>query len=67
MALQAAVGGRRSDSKSPEGRSWCATELLKHAVFADPDNTGAKETPVSVFTQLGYGAADDRWCFAGTC
>jgi alkyl sulfatase BDS1-like metallo-beta-lactamase superfamily hydrolase len=38
-----------------------AAELLKHAVFADPNNTIAKEALAVVFTQLGYGAENATW------
>ena len=38
-----------------------AAELLKHAVFADPDHPGAKEALAQVFEQLGYGAENATW------
>ena len=38
-----------------------AAELLKHAVFADPDHPGAKEALAEVFEQLGYGAENATW------
>lgn len=61
MALRAAVGGPCPIHDRREGRSWCGAELLKHAVFADLDNTAAKEVLADVFTQLGYGAENATW------
>ncbi|SDW31388.1 alkyl/aryl-sulfatase [Marinobacter mobilis] len=39
---------------------WLA-ELLNHAVFADPDNAGAKGLLANVYDQLGYQAESAPW------
>ena len=38
-----------------------AAELLKHAVFADPDHPGAKEALADVLEQLGFGSENATW------
>ncbi|NUS44455.1 MAG: MBL fold metallo-hydrolase [Mycobacteriaceae bacterium] len=38
-----------------------AAELLKHAVFAEPANSTAKNALAEVYTQLGYGAENATW------
>jgi alkyl sulfatase BDS1-like metallo-beta-lactamase superfamily hydrolase len=38
-----------------------AAELLKHAVFADPTDTAAREELASVYEQLAYGAENAVW------
>jgi alkyl sulfatase BDS1-like metallo-beta-lactamase superfamily hydrolase len=38
-----------------------AAELLKHAVFADPDDTAARDALAEVYQQLGYGAENATW------
>ncbi|MGV9680956.1 alkyl/aryl-sulfatase [Nocardia sp. NPDC003482] len=38
-----------------------AAELLKHAVFADPTHTAAKNALADVYTQLGYGSENATW------
>jgi alkyl sulfatase BDS1-like metallo-beta-lactamase superfamily hydrolase len=38
-----------------------AAELLKHAVFAEPDDTTAREALASVYERLGYGAENATW------
>ena len=38
-----------------------AAELLKHAVFADPDDAAAKDALADVYEQLGYGAENGTW------
>ena len=38
-----------------------AAELLKHAVFADPDHAQAKEALAQVYVHLGYGAENATW------
>ena len=38
-----------------------AAELLKHAVYAEPDNGDAKEALAAVYTRLGYGAENPTW------
>ena len=38
-----------------------AAELLKHAVFADPDDAGAQEALAGVYERLGYGSENATW------
>ncbi|MEV6900696.1 alkyl sulfatase dimerization domain-containing protein [Amycolatopsis sp. NPDC051372] len=38
-----------------------AAELLKHAVFADPDSSVAKNALAEVYQRLGYGAENPTW------
>ncbi|MFF4597112.1 alkyl/aryl-sulfatase [Amycolatopsis sp. NPDC001319] len=38
-----------------------AAELLKHAVFADPDSAVAKNALADVYQRLGYGAENPTW------
>jgi len=38
-----------------------AAELLKHAVFADPDDSAARDALADVYQQLGYGAENATW------
>jgi alkyl sulfatase BDS1-like metallo-beta-lactamase superfamily hydrolase len=38
-----------------------AAELLKHAVFADPADSAAREALADVYQQLGYGAENATW------
>ncbi|MFE6967970.1 alkyl/aryl-sulfatase [Isoptericola sp. NPDC057653] len=38
-----------------------AAELLKHAVFADPQDAAAKEALAGVYERLGYGAENATW------
>ena len=38
-----------------------AAELLKHAVFADPDHPGVKEALADVLEQLGFGSENATW------
>ncbi|MEV0077430.1 alkyl sulfatase dimerization domain-containing protein [Nocardia neocaledoniensis] len=41
-----------------------AAELLKHAVFAEPDNAEAKAALAQTYRQLGFGAENATWrCF----
>ncbi|GGJ49424.1 alkyl/aryl-sulfatase [Streptomyces brasiliensis] len=44
-----------------EGDLRFAAQLLKHAVFAEPDNTDAKELLADTFERLGYGAECATW------
>jgi alkyl sulfatase BDS1-like metallo-beta-lactamase superfamily hydrolase len=46
---------------SESGDLRFAAELLKHAVFAEPDNTDAKAALADVYQQLGYGAENATW------
>ena len=38
-----------------------AAQLLKHVVFADPENTEGKDLLAAVFQRLGYGAENATW------
>ncbi|WP_280269340.1 alkyl/aryl-sulfatase [Nocardia wallacei] len=38
-----------------------AATLLNHAVFADPDHSGAKDALAGVYERLGYGAENGPW------
>jgi alkyl sulfatase BDS1-like metallo-beta-lactamase superfamily hydrolase len=38
-----------------------AAELLKHAVFAEPDDAAAKAALADVYDRLGYGAENATW------
>jgi alkyl sulfatase BDS1-like metallo-beta-lactamase superfamily hydrolase len=38
-----------------------AAELLKHAVFADPDDADAREALAGVYERLGYGSENATW------
>jgi len=38
-----------------------AAELLKHAVFTDPDDTTAREALAGVYERLGYRAENATW------
>jgi alkyl sulfatase BDS1-like metallo-beta-lactamase superfamily hydrolase len=38
-----------------------AAELLKHAVFADPDDANAREALAGVYERLGYGSENATW------
>jgi len=38
-----------------------AAELLNHAVFAEPDDTDAKELLATVYTRLGHGSENGTW------
>jgi len=38
-----------------------AAQLLKHAVFAAPDDTAAKEALAAVYERLGFGAENATW------
>ncbi|WP_446222606.1 alkyl/aryl-sulfatase [Nocardia sp. IBHARD005] len=41
-----------------------AAELLKHAVFAEPDNAQAKQALAQTYQKLGFGAENATWrCF----
>ncbi|KAK2675171.1 Alkyl/aryl-sulfatase, dimerization domain superfamily [Fusarium oxysporum f. sp. vasinfectum] len=39
---------------------WAA-EILNHAVFADPDHSGARGLLADTYEQLGYGAENGTW------
>jgi alkyl sulfatase BDS1-like metallo-beta-lactamase superfamily hydrolase len=38
-----------------------AAELLKHAVFADPDDAAARDALADVYQRLGFGAENATW------
>ncbi len=38
-----------------------AAELLKHAVFADPDDSAARDALADVYQRLGFGAENATW------
>ncbi len=44
-----------------EGDLRFAAELLKHAVFADPDNDAAKAALADTYETLGYGSENATW------
>ncbi|BCN82551.1 alkyl/aryl-sulfatase [Prescottella equi] len=46
---------------SDEGDLRFAAELLKHAVFADPDYAPAREALAEVYTRLGHGSENATW------
>ncbi len=49
----------RADHEAGDDR-WVA-EVVKHVVFAEPDNTAARELLAEAFTQLGYQAESGPW------
>ncbi len=49
----------RTDHEAGDDR-WVA-EVVKHVVFADPDNLEARELLADAFTQLGYRAESGPW------
>jgi alkyl sulfatase BDS1-like metallo-beta-lactamase superfamily hydrolase len=49
----------RADHEAGDDR-WVA-EVVKHVVFADPDNTAARELLADALTQLGYRAESGPW------
>jgi alkyl sulfatase BDS1-like metallo-beta-lactamase superfamily hydrolase len=49
----------RVDHEAGDDR-WVA-EVVKHVVFADPDNAAARELLADAFTQLGYQAESGPW------
>jgi alkyl sulfatase BDS1-like metallo-beta-lactamase superfamily hydrolase len=49
----------RVDHEAGDDR-WVA-EVVKHVVFADPDNTAARELLADALTQLGYQAESGPW------
>ncbi|MEV0332722.1 alkyl sulfatase dimerization domain-containing protein [Nocardia sp. NPDC050717] len=63
------IGG--IDAVIAKGRAYAdsgdlrfAAELLKHAVFAEPDNADAKAALAQTYRQLGFGAENATWrCF----
>jgi alkyl sulfatase BDS1-like metallo-beta-lactamase superfamily hydrolase len=60
------IGGQqavldKARSYADAGDLRFAAELLKHAVFADPDDKGAREALAGVYERLGYGAENATW------
>jgi alkyl sulfatase BDS1-like metallo-beta-lactamase superfamily hydrolase len=60
------IGGQRAvrdkaRSYADAGDLRFAAELLKHAVFADPDDTASREALAGVYERLGYGAENATW------
>lgn len=51
----------RAKSYAEEGDLRFAATLLGHAVFAEPDNAGARELLASVYERLGYGSENGTW------
>lgn len=49
----------RADHEAGDDR-WVA-EVVKHVVFAEPDNQAARELLADAFTQLGYQAESGPW------
>jgi alkyl sulfatase BDS1-like metallo-beta-lactamase superfamily hydrolase len=49
----------RADHEAGDDR-WVA-EVVKHVVFAEPDNTAARELLADALTQLGYQAESGPW------
>jgi alkyl sulfatase BDS1-like metallo-beta-lactamase superfamily hydrolase len=49
----------RADHEAGDDR-WVA-EVVKHVVFADPDNAAARQLLADAFTQLGYQAESGPW------
>ncbi len=60
MGGAAAVIEKAQAAIAADDYRWAA-QLLNHAVFADENNTPAKELLASVFTQLGYQAEAGTW------
>jgi alkyl sulfatase BDS1-like metallo-beta-lactamase superfamily hydrolase len=60
------IGGQqavldKARSYADAGDLRFAAELLKHAVFADPDATAAREALADVYERLGYGSENATW------
>jgi alkyl sulfatase BDS1-like metallo-beta-lactamase superfamily hydrolase len=60
------IGGRqavldKAQSYADAGDLRFAAELLKHAVFADPDDKDAREALARVYERLGYGSENATW------
>lgn len=60
------IGGQqamldKARSYAETGDLRFAAELLTHAVFADPDDTAAREALAGVYTRLGHGAENAIW------
>jgi alkyl sulfatase BDS1-like metallo-beta-lactamase superfamily hydrolase len=60
------IGGQqavldKARSYADAGDLRFAAELLKHAVFADPDDSAAREALAGVYERLGYGSENATW------
>jgi alkyl sulfatase BDS1-like metallo-beta-lactamase superfamily hydrolase len=60
------IGGRqavldKARSYADAGDLRFAAELLKHAVFANPDDSAAREALAGVYERLGYGSENATW------
>ena len=52
---------RKAKTYHADGDLRFAATLLDHAVFAEPEHTGAREALAEVYEQLGYGAENGIW------
>ena len=52
---------RKAKTYHADGDLRFAATLLDHAVFAEPEHTGAREALAEVYEQLGYGAENCIW------
>jgi alkyl sulfatase BDS1-like metallo-beta-lactamase superfamily hydrolase len=57
--IDSIVAAARDAFESGDYR-WAA-EIANHAVFAEPDHTGARSVLADTFEQLGYGAENGTW------
>ena len=60
------IGGQqavldKAKSYADAGDLRFAAELLKHAVFADPGDTSARQALADVYERLGYGSENATW------
>ena len=60
------IGGQpavlaKAKSYADAGDLRFAAELLKHAVFADPDDAAARDALAGVYQRLGFGAENATW------
>jgi alkyl sulfatase BDS1-like metallo-beta-lactamase superfamily hydrolase len=60
------IGGQqavlaKARSYADAGDLRFAAELLKHAVFADPDDAAARDALAGVYQRLGFGAENATW------
>jgi alkyl sulfatase BDS1-like metallo-beta-lactamase superfamily hydrolase len=51
----------KAQSYADAGDLRFAAELLKHAVFADPEDSAARDALAEVYQQLGFGAENATW------
>lgn len=52
---------RKAKTYHADGDLRFAATLLDHAVFAEPEHTGAREALAEVYEQLGHGAENGVW------